>query len=44
MKIKYLLSTLFSLLFVISSCDRDFEKINTNPILATDLDPLYLFT
>ncbi|HPM18607.1 MAG: SusD/RagB family nutrient-binding outer membrane lipoprotein [Bacteroidales bacterium] len=44
MKIKYLLSTLFALLFVISSCDRDFEKINTNPILATDLDPLYLFT
>ncbi len=44
MKIKYLLTTLFALLISISSCDKDFEEINTNPILATDLDPLYMFT
>jgi len=28
----------------ISSCDKDFEKVNQNPILATNLDPGYLFS
>ena len=27
-----------------NSCDQDFEDINTNPILATSLDPAYLFS
>ena len=27
-----------------NSCDQDFEEINTNPILATSLDPAYLFS
>lgn len=26
------------------SCDKDFEKINTNPSLANDLNPEYLFS
>jgi hypothetical protein len=32
------------LLFTVSSCDKNFEAINTNPILATDLDPVYQFS
>src|SRR5690606_9878494 len=26
------------------SCDKDFEEINTNPSLANDLNPEYLFS
>ncbi|KAA5542895.1 SusD/RagB family nutrient-binding outer membrane lipoprotein [Adhaeribacter rhizoryzae] len=33
---------LVALLLSVSSCDKDFEEINTNPNLATDLDPVYL--
>jgi hypothetical protein len=32
------------LLLAGNSCDQDFEEINTNPILATSLDPAYLFS
>lgn len=27
----------------ITACDKNFEEINTNPVLATSLDPAYLF-
>ena len=32
------------LLTGLTRCDKDFEEINTNPVLATALDPIYLFT
>lgn len=32
------------LVSVYISCDKDFEKINTNPSLANDLNPEYLFS
>lgn len=33
------------LLFIVNSgCDKNFKEINTNPALATDLDPIYLFS
>lgn len=35
---------LSGLLLIGTSCDKDFEEINTNPILATSLDPAYLFS
>ncbi len=28
----------------VSSCDKNFEEINTNPVLPTSLDPVYLFS
>lgn len=28
----------------LNSCDKNFEKVNTNPVLATTLDPGYLFS
>ena len=42
MKKKYIFSALVALLISASSCDNDFEEINTNPNNATDLDPVYL--
>ena len=39
-----LLIIFFGLLSGISSCDKDFEQINTNPVLSTTLDPAYLFS
>ncbi len=30
--------------FSISSCDKDFEQTNINPVLPTEIDPLYLFS
>lgn len=44
MKIIYKPLILFSLLISISSCDKDFEKINTNPILPSTMDPIYQFS
>jgi len=35
---------LFGSLTGITSCDKDFEQVNTNPVLATTLDPVYLFS
>jgi hypothetical protein len=43
MKIKYIYPIILALLVVFSSCDKNFEEINTNPIAATSLDPAYLF-
>jgi Starch-binding associating with outer membrane len=36
--------SLICLLTGISSCDKDFEQVNTNPVQATTLDPGYLFS
>lgn len=44
MKRIYVFPVLFLLLIGVSSCDKDFEKINTNPILASSLDPVYQFS
>ncbi|GEO02879.1 hypothetical protein AAE02nite_05430 [Adhaeribacter aerolatus] len=44
MKKKYIYPALACLLLGVSSCDKDFEEINTNPIQATALDPIYLFS
>lgn len=33
-----------AMLIGISSCDKDFELVNQNPVLATSLDPGYLFS
>ena len=35
---------LIALLLSVSSCDKNFVEINTNPILATTLDPVYQFS
>lgn len=44
MKKIYLSLALLGMLLGTSSCDKDFEEINTNPIQARDLDPLYQFS
>lgn len=44
MKRNVLIATLMLLVFAISSCDKNFEEINTNPSLANDLNPVYLFS
>lgn len=40
----YLYLALAVLLTGLNGCDKDFEQINTNPVLPTALDPIYLFT
>lgn len=44
MKIIYVFPALFALLISVSSCDKDFEKINTNPVLPVNMDPVYQFS
>ncbi len=44
MKRIYIYLALAVLLTGFTGCDKDFEEINTNPVLATTLDPVYLFT
>lgn len=44
MKRKYIFLALLSFLIAFSSCDKNFVKINTNPVLASDLDPVYQFS
>jgi hypothetical protein len=44
MKRIYIFLLLLGSLTGISSCDKDFEQVNTNPVLATTLDPSYLFS
>ncbi len=44
MKIIYIPLFFCMLLTGITGCDKNFEKINTNPILPTSLDPVYLFS
>jgi hypothetical protein len=35
---------IFLIGIILSSCDKDFVEVNTNPVAATDLDPAYLLT
>src|SRR6266550_4600315 len=35
---------LFLIAIILSSCDKGFIKVNTNPISPTSLDPAYLLT
>jgi hypothetical protein len=44
MRKQIILLATFSLLLGVSSCDKDFKEINTNPVLPTSLDPGYLFS
>ncbi len=44
MKIIYKPLILFVLLLSVISCDKDFEEINTNPILPSTMDPIYQFS
>lgn len=41
MKNRYILATLCLLLLSISSCEKGFVEKNTNPVLATTIDPVY---
>jgi hypothetical protein len=41
MKIKYLIPALLTLFIGVTSCDKDFVEINTNPVAITDVDPVY---
>ncbi|MEP7278483.1 MAG: SusD/RagB family nutrient-binding outer membrane lipoprotein [Bacteroidota bacterium] len=44
MKRTYISLTLLGFLLGITGCDKNFEQINTNPVQATTLDPIYLFS
>jgi len=44
MKRIYIYLALAVLLTGLTRCDKDFEQTNTNPVLATSLDPVYLFS
>jgi hypothetical protein len=44
MKIKHILTVLLASMIGLSACDKDFEEINTNPILPANLDPVYQFS
>ncbi len=35
---------IFLIGIILSSCDKDFVEVNTNPVAATNLDPAYLLT
>jgi hypothetical protein len=44
MKRIYIYLALAVMLTGFTRCDKNFEEVNTNPVLATSLDPVYLFT
>jgi hypothetical protein len=44
MKRIYIYLALAVLMTGLTRCDKDFEEINTNPVLPTALDPIYLFS
>ena len=44
MKRIYIYLALAVMLTGLTRCDKNFEAVNTNPVLATSLDPVYLFT
>jgi hypothetical protein len=44
MKSFKLILFMFLLMIGMNSCDKDFDQINTNPVLPTSLDPVYQFT
>lgn len=41
---KHLLIVLLPALLFLTACEKNFDKINTNPNAPTDVDPSYLFT
>jgi hypothetical protein len=43
MKRIYIYLALAVILTGLTRCDKGFEQVNTNPVLATSLDPVYLF-
>lgn len=44
MKNNYISLTIIAMLISLISCDKNFEEINTNPLLTSDLDPIYQFS
>jgi hypothetical protein len=44
MKKTVLYFTLLGILTLAASCDKGFEDVNKNPVLATSIDPAYLFS
>ncbi|MEP6725245.1 MAG: SusD/RagB family nutrient-binding outer membrane lipoprotein [Bacteroidota bacterium] len=44
MKKIHIYASLIFLLTGISSCDKNFVEVNTNPVQATSLDPAYIFS
>ncbi|OJV14991.1 MAG: hypothetical protein BGO21_16865 [Dyadobacter sp. 50-39] len=44
MKRIFLYATAIAVLAAASSCDNGFEEINKNPVQATSIDPIYLFS
>ncbi|NLA50480.1 MAG: SusD/RagB family nutrient-binding outer membrane lipoprotein [Bacteroidales bacterium] len=42
MKTRYIIASIFMLSVCITSCDKDFEEINKNPLLPTSLDPMFM--
>ncbi|MBO9684142.1 MAG: hypothetical protein J7502_15995 [Flavisolibacter sp.] len=41
MRTKYLIAPFFLLIIGLYSCEKDFVKTNTNPVLPTTMDPVY---
>ena len=41
MKTKYIIAILFLLLINLYGCEKDFVETNTNPVLATSINPVY---
>jgi hypothetical protein len=41
MRTKYLIAPLFLLIIGLYSCEKDFVKTNTNPVLPTTIEPVY---
>jgi hypothetical protein len=41
MRTKYLIAPLFLSIIGLYSCEKDFVETNTNPVLATTMDPVY---
>jgi hypothetical protein len=44
MKRIFIYLTVITVLAATSSCDKGFEDVNKNPVLATSVDPIYLFS
>jgi hypothetical protein len=44
MKRIFIYATALAMLAGASSCDSGFEEVNKNPVLATSVDPVYLFS
>jgi hypothetical protein len=44
MKFKNILTCTAVILIGLTSCDKNFEQVNVNPVLPTNVDPAYLFS